>query len=63
MLVEIVQRLETKIEKSLKDFAQMQAENHQLREECKRLLREREILREGLDRIIARIDELEETKP
>lgn len=62
MLAEIVQRLETNIEKSLKDFAQMQAENLQLREERKRLLREREVLREGLDRLIARIDELEETK-
>lgn len=60
MLAETIQRLETKIATLLKDSDEMRDENRRLHAECEQLLRERDQLREGLDRILARLDAFSE---
>lgn len=60
MLAVTIQRLESRFEQLVDAYKKLKVENASLAVEREGLLRERQFMREELDRILARFEKLEE---
>jgi FtsZ-binding cell division protein ZapB len=63
MFVETIQRLESRFDELVDAYKKLKAENGSLTVERDSLLRERQFMREELDRILSRFAQIDEDSP
>lgn len=63
MLVETIQRLEARFDKFIDEYRALKAEHGRVAAERDALLKERQAMREELDRILSRLEDLDQEAP